>query len=590
MLAEGKRLAALGVDVVVGLLETHDRRGLNEVLGDLEVIPRRAVSYRGSSIGELDVDAIVTRHPAVVLVDELAHSNVPGSRHDKRWQDVDELLSSGIDVITTLNVVHLAELHDAVEDITGVSQREFVPEAVVLAADRIDLVDTDPRVVLNRLRREGSNERPGDPVPGAFGDVDRLDLLRRLARTWLNEHDLAVGPMPGLGMAAQPGPVVVALAPGAPAGPVVRRAARLAAMRHAPLVGVSVRDASGIGVAVNASSRSLERTLAEFGGRYAEVGGTDIAWELARFAVREGAGVLVIGDTSHSRGHRLMHGSIARRTLRLVGPIEVYVVPPGPSGLRPPATEEPRAERRRATLPPRRRAISWLLAVAGPIALMAALTPVRPSIGLSGALICGLAAVVSVALLGGARAALLATAVAVASADFFFAAPYYSLRVARLIDAIALIVFAVSGGVIGTLVEVLAGRARKTAATQAQSDQLARLAAALLAGKAQPTAEFAAQLRAVFDLDAVGVLARHDDGWRVLAAAGGPLPDRPGAAQFAAEIAAGRVLVMNGPALTGSGSHLLAVFTSELLLARRHAQLDQITMSHGKRRSPLSSR
>jgi two-component system, OmpR family, sensor histidine kinase KdpD len=574
MLVEGRRLAALGVDVVVGLLETHGRSGLEEALGDLEVIPEISIDYRGSLFGELDVDAILTRHPAVVLVDELAHTNVPGSRHEKRWQDVHELLSSGIEVITTLNVVHLSELHDAVENITGISQREFVPEALVLAADRIDLVDADPGVVLNRLRSSGSR----NPTLGVFGDLDRLDMLRRLARTWMIEHNLGASIEAGPAIATLPGPVVVALAPGAPAGRAVRRAAQLAALRHAPLVGVSVRDSTGVGAAITHNAASLERMLAEFGGRYAEVGGTDIAAELAGFAAREGAAVLVIGDTSHSRGHRFLHGSVARRTLRLVGPIEVYVVPPSPVRLRRPVPAEARGPtRRRTALPPRRRAASWLLAVVAPIALMAALTPVRSSVELSGALICGLLAVVCVALVGGVGAALLATAVAVASAAFFFAVPYDSFRVAHLIDAIALIVFAACGGVIGVLVEVLAVGARKAAREHAQADQFARLLAETLARAQEPTAELAAELRVVFELDAVVILDRDGAGWRLLAGAGEPLPERPEAAGFAAEIATGRVLALSGRALTAPGSDLLQAFTAELLLARRRAQLDDIT-------------
>ncbi len=576
MLAEGKRRAALGADVVVGLLETHGRSGLDEAAAQFETIPRRSIQYRGATLGELDVDAVLARRPDAVLIDELAHSNVPGSRRDKRWQDVDVLIQAGIDVVTTLNVMHLASLHDAVEEITGVSQREFVPEAMVLAA-RIDFVDTDPRLVLRRLQPQ---VRPADRVPAARAglfDLDRMDLLRRLARTWLTQHSL--GP-PGerrkAGMAAQAGPVVVALAPGARAGRVVRRAAELAAMRHAPLVGVHVSDTSGAGVGAGRGSRTLERMLAEFGGRYAEVAGTDIAWELAQFAAHEGAGVLVIGDTSHSRGYRLLHGSIAGRTLRLIGRIEVYIVPAGIGPRVGDHTTDRVVRVRRAVLPPRRRAVSLLLAVAMPIALMAALSPARASIGLSGALLCAFLAVVGVALVGGAAAALAATVLSVLAADYFFAPPYHSLRVAHLIDVLALIVFAVCGGVIGVLVEVLAARARRTAGSQAEAEQLVRLLAAELVVAPEPTAEIAAELRATFDLDAVGLLARDEHGWRLIAGAGAPLPRHPDAAQFAAEIAPARVLVLSGPKLGRSKSGLLAAFEAELLRGRRRAQQQEI--------------
>jgi len=580
MLTEGKRLAAAGSDVVVALVESHGRASLDELAAGLQVVPRRGISYRGTEFGELDVDAVLARRPDVALVDELAHTNVPGSRREKRWQDVDELLRAGIDVVTTLNLQHLAELHDVVERITGVRQREFVPEAVVLAADRVDFVDADPRLVLRRLAREQAGPAGSQPAAGpGFFDPDRMQALRQLALTWLGEHGLGpIQPRPPAGAVPRPGPVVVALAPGAPADQVVRRAAELAASRGVPLVGVCVRDTSGIGAAVARGSQGLERMLAEFGGRYAEVGGTDIARELARFAEREQAAVLVIGDTSHSRGRRLVHGSVARRTLRLAGPIEVHVVPPASyrRGAAQGSDEGP-ATRERVALPPRRRLIAWMLAVMAPVALMAALSPARSSIGLGGALVCGLLAVVGVALAGGVGAAMLATVVAVAAADFFFTLPYYSLRVTHLIDVIALIVFGVVGAVVGVLVHVLAGRARQTARAQAEADQLARLVAGSLVEPAKPIAELIAELRAAFDLDAVGILTRNGDGWQVLASAGGPLPADPDAAQFAAEIAPDRVLVMNGEALTASDTHLLHVFAAELLLARRRAQLESIS-------------
>lgn len=582
MLAEGKRLADRGVDVVVGLVETHDRDGFDESLAGLERIPPQLVSYRGTAFGELAVEPILSRHPAVVLVDELAHTNTPGSAREKRWQDVDELLRAGIDVVTTLNVVHLAGLHDAVEQITGISQREFVPEAVVLSANQVDFVDTDPRVVLRPLGKADS-PGPDGRARSAFSDLDRLELLRRLARTWLAEHGLG-GPIrhrpgsgPTGGMAATPGPVVVALAPGAPARHAVRRAAELALVRQAPLVGVSVRDSTGIGAALNRSSQDLERMLADFGGRYAEVGGTDIAWELARFAAREGAVTLVIGDTSHSRGHRLVHGSVARRTLRLAGTFEVYIVPPRPDPENGnPAGSRWLTDRRRAALPPRRRAVSWLLALAAPVALMAVLSPARGAIGLGGALICALLAVVAVALAGGMGTALLATAAAVVSADFFFAPPYHSLRADHVVDVLALVVFAACGGLMGLLTEVLAVRARATARSQAQADQLARLLAEEVITQPAVSAELAAQLRSAFDLESVAFLARDDGGWQVLAAAGGPPPASPDAAPFAGEIAPGRFIALTGSALTEPGKHLLAIFTAELLLARRRVQLEAV--------------
>jgi nucleotide-binding universal stress UspA family protein len=289
----------------------------------------------------------------------------------------------------------------------------------------------------------------------------------------------AASPQAGPGLAASPGPVVVALGPGASAERVVRRAAELATLRRAPLVGVQVRDTSGIGIARSRGARSMERVLGDFGGRLVEVGGTDIALELARFAEREHAAVLVVGDTSRSRGRRLVHGSVARRTLRLIGPVEVYVVPPdahrrgGPHGA---AARTATNERVPWPLP---RLFAW----------------------------------------------------------------------------------------------VLAGRARQTARSRAEADRLGRLVACGVAEPTKPPAELAAGLRAAFALDATAILSCGAEGWRVVAAAGEPVPGHPYGGQFAVEIGPGRVLVLSGAALTAGGASALRVFTGELLLARHRSQL-----------------
>ena len=141
MLNEGRRRASRGTDVVIGFVETHARANTAAQIGDLEIVPRRHLQYRGAAFEEMDVDAVIRRNPDVALVDELAHSNVPGSRNEKRWQDVEELLDAGIDVISTVNVQHLESMNDVVEEITGIEQRETIPDAVVRAADQIELVD-----------------------------------------------------------------------------------------------------------------------------------------------------------------------------------------------------------------------------------------------------------------------------------------------------------------------------------------------------------------------------------------------------------------------------------------------------------------
>ena len=189
MLDEGRRRMARGTDVVVGLVETHGREHTAEMVAGLEVLPRTRLEHRGASFEEMDLDGLLTRRPSVALVDELAHTNVPGSRHEKRWQDIDELLDAGIDVISTVNIQHLESLNDVVESITGVVQRETVPDEVVRRADQIELVDMSPEALRRRMAH--GNIYKAEKVDAALANyfrVGNLSALRELALLWLADR------------------------------------------------------------------------------------------------------------------------------------------------------------------------------------------------------------------------------------------------------------------------------------------------------------------------------------------------------------------------------------------------------------------
>ena len=178
-----------GTDVVVGLVETHGRAHTAEQLEGLEVVPRGAAGLPRRHVEEMDLDAVLARRPEVVLVDELAHTNVPGSRHEKRWQDVEELLDAGIDVISTVNIQHLESLNDVVESITGIEQRETVPDDVVRRADQIELVDMSPEALRRRMAH--GNIYTADKVDAALANyfrVGNLTALRELALLWLADR------------------------------------------------------------------------------------------------------------------------------------------------------------------------------------------------------------------------------------------------------------------------------------------------------------------------------------------------------------------------------------------------------------------
>src|SRR6478736_9742821 len=234
MLSEAHRRKDRGTDVVVGLVETHGRAFTAQLLEGLERIPHREIEHRGATFRELDVDAVIARRPRVVLIDELAHTNVPGSRHAKRWEDIEEVLDAGIDVISTVNIQHLESLNDVTEAITGVRQRETVPDDVVRAADQIELVDMSPEALRRRMAH--GNVYAAEKVDAALSNyfrVGNLTALRELALVWLagkvdealqmyREQNAIEGTW------ATRERVVVAVT-GAPGGDqVVRRAARIA--------------------------------------------------------------------------------------------------------------------------------------------------------------------------------------------------------------------------------------------------------------------------------------------------------------------------------------------------------------------------
>src|SRR5947209_17080143 len=183
MLNEGHRRESRGADVVVGYVETHDRSQTQAQIGDLEIVPRKKVTYRGVTLEEMDTEAVIARHPKVVLIDELAHTNVPGSKHAKRYQDVEEILDAGINVITTLNVQHLESLNDLVASITGVRVRETLPDRILDQAGEVELVDISPQALRQRMR-------PGNPYPPDRIDASLNNLFRDGNLTALREMAL----------------------------------------------------------------------------------------------------------------------------------------------------------------------------------------------------------------------------------------------------------------------------------------------------------------------------------------------------------------------------------------------------------------
>ncbi len=352
MLNEGHRRKGRGTDVVVGYVETHGRAQTEAQIGDLEIVPRKQVEYRGVTLAEMDTEAIIARHPKVALIDELAHTNVPGSKHPKRYQDVLEILEAGIDVVTTLNIQHLESLNDLVASITGVRVRETLPDWVLDRADEVELVDISPHALRQRMKH--GNIYPRDRIDAALNNFFRegnLTALRELAlrRTaekteaqleqYMTEHGIQ-----------QLWPARERVLVGFDARPhtrqVIRDAWRLAHGLHAELLAVSIQPegypafmSKLIGLLKyrggakrhrEAALQALEEhaTLAEdLGAEVIRTSSRDIAKKLVEIARERHVTQLVLGQPARSHWEELLRGSIINRVLRLSTEIDIHLVP-----------------------------------------------------------------------------------------------------------------------------------------------------------------------------------------------------------------------------------------------------------------------
>lgn len=348
MLNEGKRRLERGTDVVVGFVETHKRPLTAALLEGFEIVPRRAVSYRGTTFEEMDLEAVLRRHPRVALVDELAHTNVPGSgRNSKRWQDVLVLLEAGIDVITTLNIQHVESLADAVEHMTGARVRERVPDWVVKKANQIELVDSSPEQLRRRMLH--GNIYPQEKIPFAlnhFFQTDNLIALRELALRFLADESeeelldhLRRQSERRLWETRERILVAVTGAPGTDV--LLRRAARLATRAKGELSVVHVASADAVPNSGRGNFEALRDLGRDLGANWHELVHPDPAQAITDFARDNQITQIVLGSSQRSRWQELFGGGpIVRKIIRRAGDlgIDVHVIarrqlPPEGQGL-----------------------------------------------------------------------------------------------------------------------------------------------------------------------------------------------------------------------------------------------------------------
>src|SRR5215469_11816596 len=514
MLCEAHRRAERGTDVVVGFVETHGRPHTAALIEGLEVIPRHRLAYRGTSFEAMDVDAVLARRPQVALVDEFAHTNVPGSRNEKRWQDVEELLAAGIDVISNVNIQHLESLNDVVEKITGVPQRETVPDAVVRAADQVELVDMTPEALRRRMAH--GNIYKAEKIDAALTNyfrIGNLAALRELALLWLADkvdeglqryreaHDIHAT------WEARER-VVVALTGGPEGDTIIRRAARIAARSSSgDLLAVHVTTSDGLTGADPAALARQRQLVESLGGTYHQVVGDDVPEALLTFARAENATQLVLGVSRRGWLASLLTGpGVSMRTMRASGDIDVHMVTHSYIGR---GRTLPQA---RGGLGRRRLLAGYALAVALSPLLTLALANMRGSLNLTSDVLVFLAGVVAVALVGGFIPALIAAVAGSLFLNYYFTPPLYTFTIAQVNNALALIIFVAVGVVVSRVVDTAARRTKQAARASTESELLTTTAGSVLRGQDALPAVLD-RVREAFGMDSVTLLEREAGKW-----------------------------------------------------------------------------
>ncbi|NBB25169.1 DUF4118 domain-containing protein [Porphyrobacter sp. SLTP] len=492
MLQDAARRQGEGVDVVVGIAESHGRSETAILLEPFAVLPRKTVTYEGHSLDEFDIDAALERRPGLILVDELAHTNAPGSRHPKRWQDVAELLVSGIDVATTLNIQHIESLNDIVAGFTHVRVRETVPDSILDSAEII-LVDLPPEALIERLHagKIYLPETAGQALANFFTPA-KLAALRELALRFAAGSvdrrlldDLAISPAEGDFAVGER--LLVAVSPGKGGARVIRHAKRLADLAHASWTAVVVESGGARGVA-GSQREQLAENLAlasSLGAGLMTVAATDVAQALVDQARELRASQIVVGKSRRSRWFEWRHGSIAQDVIRKARGIAVQVVPLDEADERPAPVREAN--------PYSAPALALMLVMAMMVPLWLAETWL-PASAIDMLLL--LPVIVAASMIG-LQAGLWAAVFAALAYNFFFTAPRFTLFITSAGDILTFAALALVAGVIGAL----AGKVRRQAETSAG---VARLNASL--------ARFAGLLGGVSDRDATARVACREIG------------------------------------------------------------------------------
>jgi len=583
-LEEAHRRAGRGTDVVIGFVETHGREATAALVEGLPVIARRTIAYRDVDFTEFDLEATLARAPQVVLVDELAHTNVPGSTNDKRWQDIDQLLDAGIDVLSTVNVQHLESLNDVVAQITGVPQQETVPDEVVRRADQVELVDMTPEALRRRMTH--GNVYPPEKIDAALSNyfrIGNLTALREIALLWLAdkvEEQLAKyrrdKDISDTWESRER--VVVALSGGPEGDTLIRRAARIAVRSGAELRAVYV--AGGDGLVGTGSTKYLQRQrllIESLGGTYHQVVGNDIPRAMLDFARGVNATQLVLGASRRGRFAQIFSRGVGTTVTAQSGKIDVHLV----------THEKVGSGRRRSTaqttVSRRRLVVGFALAVVGMPLLTAGLLPFREDVSLASDLLVFLSATLVIALVGGIWPALIAAVGGFTLLDFYFAQPYNTFTIGTTEHLFNLLVFVLMAVMVATVVGISARRTVQASQARAEAQTLATLAGSVLRGL-HPLQALLLQMREAFGLVSVTLLEHSEEqgvgpdersspgDWKVVASVGEPCRS-PGAAETDIPIGEDLSLALCGRTLPASDRRIVEAFALQAAVALKQERL-----------------
>ncbi|MGW7385720.1 ATP-binding protein [Streptomyces sp. NPDC054794] len=579
MLSEAHRRTERGTDCVVAFVEHHNRPRTEVMLHGLEMIPRKELEYRDAVFTEMDIDAVLARRPQVALVDELPHTNIPGSRNAKRWQDVEELLAAGIDVISTVNIQHLESLGDVVESITGVRQQETVPDEVVRRADQIELVDMSPQALRRRMAH-GNIYKP-DKVDAALSNYFRpgnLTALRELALLWvadrvdeyLNEYRSEHRVSAIWGSRER---IVVGLTGGPEGRTLIRRAARLAEKgAGGEVLAVYIARSDGL-TAASPKELAVQRTLVEdLGGTYHHVVGDDVPAALLDFARGVNATQIVLGVSRRKSWQYVFGPGVGATVARESGPdLDVHLITHDEAGK---GRGLPVA--RGARLGRSRIIGGWLAGVLGPVLLTLLLTSAAPEVGLANDMLLYLSLTVAAALVGGLLPALTSAAVGSLLLNWYFTPPVHTLTIADPKNIVAIAIFVGVAVSVASVVDLAARRTHQAARLRAESEILSFLAGSVLRGETS-LEELLERVRETFGMESVALLEREGDvaPW-TCAGSVGPRPCRsPEGADVDMPVGDHMALALSGRVLPASDRRVLAAFAAQAAVVLDRQRLQQ---------------